>query len=196
MPLRPMNTASHPSLNGRARTASLSLRLTLFRTTALPTRLLTTKANLLWSSPLARQRITKSRFAALVPSRWIWECRFCPEMRRQLCIAMRPGSDAQLMAALEASSTQNSPPIGRSRAGTETVDSRAAALFGLICAFYHFSITCRADYMFSEFRKSSESTPSLPSAKNCAGAFDYHRSTAACMISSLNDTLALCPSPL
>ena len=37
------------------------------------------------------------------------------------------------------------------------MDTSTAALFGLICSFNHFSITCRADYMFSEFRKSSES---------------------------------------
>ena len=71
----------------------------------------------------------------------------------------RRQSHAQLVAAFEPPSAQHCPPVGRCRSGTEAVDTRAAALFGLICSFNHFSITCCADYMFSEFRKSSESGP-------------------------------------
>ena len=62
-----MNTASHPERNSRALTDSLSLRLIRFLTTAFPSLLLTTNANLLWSSPLLRKRITSSLLAALVP---------------------------------------------------------------------------------------------------------------------------------
>ena len=69
---------------------------------------------------------------------------------------MRRELNAQLVAALEPPSAQNGPAVGCGRAGTKAMDASAAALFGLICSFDHFSITCRADYMFSEFRKSRD----------------------------------------
>jgi hypothetical protein len=62
-----MNTASQPVRTLLARTASRSLRLTLFLTTALPIRLLTTNPNLLWCKPLERKRMTRRRFAVLLP---------------------------------------------------------------------------------------------------------------------------------
>ena len=67
--LRAMKMASQPGFTWVSLTASRSLRLTLFLTTAFPTRLLTKKPKRLRSSPLDRKRITKKRLAALRPSR-------------------------------------------------------------------------------------------------------------------------------
>ena len=132
-----MNRASHPALIWLKRTVSLSLRFTLFRTAAFPMRLLTKKPNRLWSRSFARKRITRRLFAALLPSRWIWENRGLPVNRDLRCITWEENLDRQLVASLESPSLQNCPAIGGAGTMAKSVHSGTTSFLGLIRAFWH-----------------------------------------------------------
>ena len=143
-----MKTASQPPLTGLVRTASRNLRFTLFLTTAFPIRLLIRNPNRLSSRPLARKRITSKRFAALLPSRWIWEYRLLLVRRVLRCISGVFCLNRQPVASFEPPPPQNRTSVGGAGARPEPMDSGPAAFFGLIGALRHrMGTSFECDYM-------------------------------------------------
>ena len=132
-----MNTKSQPALTGASRSISLSLRLSLFLTTALPIRRVAINPKRVSASLLGRVLNTRRLLTQTLPSVRIREKLRLLLNRWSLRMNFGHGLNGKPVASLETTPLEDVLASATPHTADEAVDSLTAADFGLVRTLGH-----------------------------------------------------------